>query len=117
MIIADSKYKMIKAFKILLFALIIFHSPQSFAQSNDEPFKKFQIVAGVTAANMNFNKGVPAPASHISPSFKTGFTFGVLINFSLADNILKAFIILYFKSAIIVFVTVYFFCYSFCFLF
>ena len=85
---ANSKYKMIKAFKILLFTLIILHSPQSFAQSNDEPFKKFQIVAGVNAANMNFNKGVPVPASHISPSFKTGFTFGVLINISLADNIL-----------------------------
>ena len=87
MINTNSKYKMITVFRISLFALIIFHSLRSVAQSDDS-FKKFQIVAGVNAANMNFNKGVPAPASNISPSWKTGFTFGVLINFSLADNIL-----------------------------
>ena len=79
---------MINIFKISLFVLIIFHSPQSFAQSNDNSFKKFQIVAGVNAANMNFNKGVPAPAAPISPSWKPGFTCGVLITFFLPDNFL-----------------------------
>ncbi|MEO5783818.1 MAG: porin family protein [Ginsengibacter sp.] len=88
MIIDRSQYTMTNICKTTLFLVVTFHSWISFAQSNDDSFKKFQILAGANAANMNFNKGVPAPAEHISPSFKTGFTFGVLINFSLADNIL-----------------------------
>ncbi len=85
---ANCKNKMITVFKISLFALIIFHSLRSVAQSDDNSFKKFEIVAGLNAANMNFNKGVPAPVAPISASWKTGFTIGVMINFSLADNIL-----------------------------
>jgi hypothetical protein len=85
---ANCKNKMMTAFKISLYALIIFHSLRSVAQSDDNSFKKFQIVGGVSAANMNFNKGVPAPAAPISASWKTGFTFGVIINFNLADNLL-----------------------------
>lgn len=47
----------------------------------------FAFVAGASASNMNFNKGVPAPAIHIDRTWKTGLSLGFLINVPLAEKL------------------------------
>ena len=58
------------------------------AQNNSSRRVSFAFVAGATASNMNFNKGVPAPATHIDRTWKTGLSLGFLVNVPLAEKLL-----------------------------
>ncbi len=74
---------------ILLFVIILFLGCQLYAQdAADNSFKRFGFVAGMNLANMNFNKGVPAPSTPVKASWKSGITFGFLISIPLAENLL-----------------------------
>lgn len=73
----------------LLLLLSIFITIQSVSaqQNTPAPFKRFAVQAGISVDNMDFNKGVPAPAVHESPSWKAGLTIGLLIRIPLTKNL------------------------------
>lgn len=57
------------------------------AQDKSTPHVSFAIVVGANSSNMNFNKGVPAPATHINRTWKTGLSLGFLIDVPLAEKL------------------------------
>lgn len=57
------------------------------AQDNASSRVSFAVVVGASASNMNFNKGVPAPATHIDRSWKVGLSLGILMNVPLAEKL------------------------------
>lgn len=57
------------------------------AQNSSNTYKRFGFKAGVNVSNMNFNKGVPPPASHITPTWKTGITFGFLLQVPVTSDL------------------------------
>lgn len=73
----------------LLFIIIIsICNKQSFAQTNlNTSYKRFGVQAGMNIANMNFNKGVPAPATPVNATWKSGITLGILVHIPLAKKL------------------------------
>ena len=51
-----------------------------FRKSRNDSKVTFGFKAGVNLSNMNFNKGVPAPAEPVEASWKTGFVLGLLMD-------------------------------------
>lgn len=72
-----------------LVAIMLFlYCHHSYAQGNDkEGYKKFAIEAGANLSNMNFNKGVPAPPSHIQSAWNAGILAGVVLQVPLGHNV------------------------------
>jgi Outer membrane protein beta-barrel domain len=59
-----------------------------FAQERQPASKvQFGFVAGASISNMNFNKGVPAPATPIGRTWKAGVSLGFLINVPLVEKL------------------------------
>ncbi len=58
------------------------------AQDKSSPRVSFAIVVGANASNMNFNKGVPAPATPIDRTWKSGLSLGFLIDVPLAEKLI-----------------------------
>jgi hypothetical protein len=72
----------------LVTIILFLYCHQSYAQNNDkEAYKKFAIEAGGNISNMNFNKGVPAPPSHIQSAWNAGVLVGVVLQVPLAQNL------------------------------
>ncbi|MEO8861033.1 MAG: porin family protein [Ginsengibacter sp.] len=75
-----NKNLFLSLFASLLFSFLL-------AQDHSSPRVNFVIVVGANASNMNFNKGVPAPATPIARTWKTGLSLGFLINVPLAEKL------------------------------
>lgn len=59
-----------------------------FAQESQPAAKvQFGFVAGASISNMNFNKGVPAPATPVGRSWKAGLSLGFLVNVPLTTKL------------------------------
>jgi opacity protein-like surface antigen len=72
--------------RLFYFITVIVFFNQLNAQQTVIPFKQFGFQAGAAFSNMNFNKGEPAPVVKIDPSWKAGFTFGLLMRVPLGNK-------------------------------
>ena len=72
--------------KAIVCITFLIYASKLTGQREHPPFPRFALQAGADFSNMNFNKGVPAPASPVAASWKAGFTLGLLMRVPLAAS-------------------------------
>ncbi|MFD2163455.1 porin family protein [Paradesertivirga mongoliensis] len=76
-----------KHFLVLLIASLVTCSTHAQFRPDRRPDVGFGLKAGVSVSNMNLNKGYPAPAENIEPSWKTGFVLGFVMDVPVYGNL------------------------------